>query len=183
MTAMTPSGVRTRSIFRPFGRSQAAITVPTGSARAATTSTPSAIAATRFASSERRSRKAGVSLSPAAAMSSAFACRIAEELSRMAFAAALSAAPSSLQGRQARARAPPRGRDGPCRPSRPADRRHRLGSYPRPTDRRSAQCSSSLATRFRPLWTGREGLARGAHRRPPTIDAGFGKVLAICAWR
>ena len=44
---MTPSGVETRSIFRPFGRSKLASTRPTGSGRSAISSSPRAIASTR----------------------------------------------------------------------------------------------------------------------------------------
>ena len=57
---MTPSGVATRSKSSPFGVVQWASTRPTGSARPAIASTPSAIASTRASSRTRRSRKAGV---------------------------------------------------------------------------------------------------------------------------
>src|SRR5436853_1048471 len=45
-------------IFMPFGRVHDSVTLPTGSGSARTTSTPSAIAATRLSSSASRSRKA-----------------------------------------------------------------------------------------------------------------------------
>ncbi len=47
MMPITPSGTRTREISRPFGRVQRAITWPTGSASAAISRKPRAIAATR----------------------------------------------------------------------------------------------------------------------------------------
>ena len=60
MTPMTPSGVATRSIRRPFGRSKVASMRPTGSGRAATSSRPRAIASMRASSSVSRSMKAAL---------------------------------------------------------------------------------------------------------------------------
>ena len=95
MTPMTPSGVRTRSMWRPFGRSHSAITSPTGSFRAAIARMPSAIARMRSGVSFRRSISA--SESPASAplpMSSALASRIA--VSRASIASAIARRAASL---------------------------------------------------------------------------------------
>ena len=52
---ITPSGTRTREILSPFGRSQDAIALPTGSGRAAISSSPRAMASTRASVSVSRS--------------------------------------------------------------------------------------------------------------------------------
>ena len=57
ITPMTPSGVATRSKRRPLGRVHSASTRPTGSGRAATSATASAMASRRFSSRARRSMK------------------------------------------------------------------------------------------------------------------------------
>ena len=66
ITPMTPSGVATRSMTRPFGRSKVASTRPTGSGRAAMLSTAAAIASTRRgpAPGGRGRRRSGLALSP-----------------------------------------------------------------------------------------------------------------------
>ena len=61
ITAMTPSGTRTRSMVMPFGRCQLSVTTPTGSAIARTVAMPSAIASMRAGVSVRRSMKAELS--------------------------------------------------------------------------------------------------------------------------
>src|SRR5450631_2293188 len=77
MTPMTPSGVATRSITSPFGRSNRARMRPTGSARAAMSSSPLAMASTHGLSSAKRSRKAlAVPFALAAAMSRSLAARM-----------------------------------------------------------------------------------------------------------
>ena len=92
MTPTTPSGVATRSIRRPLGRTKVASTRPTGSGSRATSSTPLAIASMRVGSSASRSRKAGLRpFAPASARSSALATRISADRSRKARAAAASA--------------------------------------------------------------------------------------------
>src|SRR5690554_1852833 len=90
---MTPSGVRTRSMARPLGRSHAAITLPTGSSSRAISRMPAAIAAIRFSSSIRRSSRAEDR--PAAlpaSMSRALASRMSPVLASSASAIAKSAA-------------------------------------------------------------------------------------------
>ena len=105
---MTPSGTRTRSIVMPFGRVQLSVTAPTGSARSRTVSMPSAIAATRLPSSDRRSRKADVAPDAfASATSSALAARMPASLSRIAFAIAASALSRWAAGLSASVRAAP----------------------------------------------------------------------------
>ena len=90
----------------PFGRVQLSITAPTGSARSRTTAMPSAIAATRFASSERRSRNAGVvPFCFASATSSALAARMPASLARIVCAMAFSALSRCAAGLSASARA------------------------------------------------------------------------------
>ncbi|EGE58311.1 hypothetical protein RHECNPAF_33400116 [Rhizobium etli CNPAF512] len=92
MTPITPSGVRTRSIFRPFGRSQAAMTSPTGSARAAMARIPSAISAMRLSLRVSRSMKeASISLPSTSFRSLAFSARIWALLARIASAMAFNA--------------------------------------------------------------------------------------------
>src|ERR1700756_1851865 len=58
MIAITPIGTRTCEISRPLGRRHFAITSPTGSGRAATSSTPRAIASIRASLSVSRSTNA-----------------------------------------------------------------------------------------------------------------------------
>lgn len=107
----TPSGVATRSIFKPLGRSKVARTRPTGSGRAAMSSRPRAIASTRPASSSRRSRKEGaMPRASAAATSRALAARISSVRARMAAAAAASALSLTGVGASARAAAALRAR-------------------------------------------------------------------------
>src|SRR5581483_6577624 len=104
MMPTTPSGTRTRVMARPLGRFQRAVTSPTGSGRAAISSSPLAMASMRLASRVRRSRKAGVGRpSRAAARSRALASRMAAVCARSSRAAALSAA--SLASVEARASA------------------------------------------------------------------------------
>src|SRR5579875_89163 len=77
MTPTTPSGTRTRSTRRPFGRTHPSSTSPTGSPSAATHRSPSAISSMRASSSARRS--IAVAPSPpvrARSMSAAFASRM-----------------------------------------------------------------------------------------------------------
>src|SRR5262249_47683710 len=78
MMPTTPIGTRTRSMVMPFGRVQRSVTAPTGSARARTTSRPSAMAAMRRSSSARRSTKAAVA---PAAFASATSLALAARLS------------------------------------------------------------------------------------------------------
>ena len=66
ITPTTPSGTRTRSMVRPFGRCQLSVTMPTGSAMPRTTATPSAMPSTRAGVSVRRSMKEEVALPDAA---------------------------------------------------------------------------------------------------------------------
>src|ERR1700730_6627566 len=88
MTPITPSGVATRSIESPFGRSNRASTRPTGSGRAAMASRPLAMASTRERSRASRSRKAGVvPLALADAMSFPLAARMSLSLARIVAAA------------------------------------------------------------------------------------------------
>jgi hypothetical protein len=92
MTPITPSGVRTRSIFSPFGRSQAAMTSPTGSLSAAMVRIPSAISTTRFSVSVNRSiEEASISVPSTAFRSLAFSARMSPMLATMASAMASSA--------------------------------------------------------------------------------------------
>src|SRR5260221_557310 len=87
MMPTTPIGTRTRSMVMPFGRVQRSATTPTGSARARTTSRPSAMAAMRRSSSARRSRKAAVAPAAfASATSLALAARISARRARIAAA-------------------------------------------------------------------------------------------------
>src|SRR5690606_6341475 len=89
ITPMTPSGVRTRSIFRPLGRSHAAWTWLIVAGVAAIWRTPSAMAPMRSGVSFRRSRKEPASLACVAfSMSIAFAARIAFSSATMASAMA-----------------------------------------------------------------------------------------------
>ena len=93
ITPMTPSGVATRSIFRPFGRSNRASTRPTGSGSSAMLSTASAMASRRSEFRTRRSMNAPLCpLSRASARSSALAARIARSCARMQMAMARRAA-------------------------------------------------------------------------------------------
>ncbi len=92
ITAMTPSGTRTRSMVMPFGRCQLSVTTPTGSAIARTVAMPSAMASMRAGVSVRRSMKA--ELAPVArtsATSSALAARITGACLRIAPSMASSA--------------------------------------------------------------------------------------------
>ena len=92
MTPTTPSGVDTRSIRRPLGRSNVASVRPTGSASAATSSTPRAIASMRSALSVKRSTNDAARLLVAAsARSLALAARISGARSRKSRAADISA--------------------------------------------------------------------------------------------
>ena len=92
MIPMTPIGTETRWIRSPLGRSHSPSRRPSGSSRAATCSTPAAIAPTRPGSRARRSSRAPLSPdSRAAAISAALASRIAASSSRMAAAATRSA--------------------------------------------------------------------------------------------
>src|SRR5581483_1396530 len=92
MMPMTPSGTRTRSILRPLGRVQLAITSPMGSGSAAMSSSPLAMASTRLASRLRRSRNAAVGRpSRAAARSRSLASSSAAVCARISAAAARSA--------------------------------------------------------------------------------------------
>src|SRR6516164_7166579 len=92
MMPTTPIGTRTRSIVMPFGRVQRSVTAPTGSARARTTSRPSAMAAMRRSSSARRSTKAAVAPAAfASATSLALAARMSARRARIAAAIAASA--------------------------------------------------------------------------------------------
>ena len=112
ITPITPSGVATRSKSSPFGVVQWASTRPTGSARPATASTPSAIAVTRASSRTRRSRKAGVwPAARACATSCALAARM-RGAARRSSAAMARKAPSFC----AAGRAPERGRPHGPRP-------------------------------------------------------------------
>src|SRR6478735_12377818 len=92
ITAMTPSGTRTRSIVMPLGRCQLSVTLPTGSAIPRTVATPLAISSIRAGVSVSRSMKAEVA-PPArtSATSSALAARIAGAWLRIARAIASSA--------------------------------------------------------------------------------------------
>src|SRR5258706_276849 len=80
MVRTTPIGTRTWAISRPFGRRQALIVSPTGSGRAAISSSPRAIASMRSGVSVRRSRKAA--LSPAARVRSTSARLASSNASR-----------------------------------------------------------------------------------------------------
>ena len=60
ITAITPSGTRTRSITIPFGRCQLSVTTPTGSGMSRTVAMPSAMASMRAGVSVSRSMKAPV---------------------------------------------------------------------------------------------------------------------------
>ncbi len=111
MMPITPSGTRTREIFRPLGRSQLARTSPTGSGRSAICSSPAAMASIRLASSFRRSiSDAAMFRASAAAISSALAANRLSVWSLRAAAAAcsalflrsLSACPSSCTAARAR---------------------------------------------------------------------------------
>src|SRR6185312_6000750 len=92
MMPITPMGVAMREMSRPLGRVQRESSRPTGSGRAATSSTPLAIASMRFSSSARRSSIE--TLRPFAlafARSSALAARISFMRARSALAAACNA--------------------------------------------------------------------------------------------
>src|SRR5258706_15231568 len=92
MMPITPMGVDTRNMSRPFGRRQRASSRPTGSGRLATSATAWAVASTRLASNFRRSISAGVRLRAAPPfMSSSLAARICSCAARIASAAASSA--------------------------------------------------------------------------------------------
>src|SRR5579883_1713091 len=106
MTPTTPSGVATRSMTRPFGRSNRARTQPTGSGKAAISSSPRAIASMRFSSSISRSRKAEATpRALAAATSRALAARMSAALPRSDPAAATRARSFCARGALARTRA------------------------------------------------------------------------------
>ena len=93
MTPITPSGVRTRSMCSPFGRSHSAMMVPTGSGSSAMARMPSHMPRTRSSLSSSRSRKAPeMPFSRAVAMSMALALRMAARLSQRLSAMAISAA-------------------------------------------------------------------------------------------
>ena len=95
----------------PLGRVHNSVTVPTGSLSARTTSMPSAIASTRSASSESRSRKAPVTpAARASATSSALAARIAAVCARTAAAISCKARFFCSVGASARIRAAARAR-------------------------------------------------------------------------
>ena len=92
MTAMTPSGTRTRSMVMPFGRCQLSVMLPIGSGIFRTVATPSAIASMRASVRVRRSMKADVApLARTSATSSALAARIAAAWLRIARSIASSA--------------------------------------------------------------------------------------------
>src|SRR5439155_13281555 len=92
MIPMTPSGTRTRAMWRPLGRVQRAGVVPIGSGNAAISSSPLAIAATRWGSRASRSIIAPPSWARFAAATSAWlAARMPAASARMASAAAPSA--------------------------------------------------------------------------------------------
>ena len=77
MMATTPMGTESLRMVRPLGRSTVRRTLPTGSGRAATWRTPSAMAATRSSVSASRSSITSLMLPLAAAMSSPLAARMA----------------------------------------------------------------------------------------------------------
>ena len=93
MMAMTPMGTATRRMTRPLGRLTSRRTWPTGSGRAATCRTPSAIPAIRPSVRASRSsitsltcpRAASISCALAARMAAAFRSRASAMASRAAF--------------------------------------------------------------------------------------------------
>src|SRR5690554_4709310 len=88
ITPITPSGVRTRSICSPLGRSHSAMMVPTGSGSSAMVVTASMMPSMRASVSSSRSRKAAeMPLAWAVAMSFALAARIFLRCALMAPAA------------------------------------------------------------------------------------------------
>src|SRR5690606_10918119 len=90
---MTPSGVRTRSMCSPLGRSHSAMMLPTGSGSSGMARSASAIPSSRASVSSRRSWKAAVMpLVLALSMSMALAARISLRRSRTAKAAPIRAA-------------------------------------------------------------------------------------------
>ena len=92
MMPITPSGMRTRWILKPFGRSHSATVLPIGSASATTSATLRAIDSRRLSSSRNRSSSAPLIFAArAAAMSPALAARICSRRARMARAAAANA--------------------------------------------------------------------------------------------
>src|SRR5947209_1171608 len=105
MIATTPSGTRTFSMAKPFGRVQPAVTSPTGSGRAATWRRPSAIASTRARDSRRRSTTVGVvPAASARATSAALAASTSLVWETRTSAAASSAASFAADGAGARIR-------------------------------------------------------------------------------
>src|SRR5207245_1121888 len=106
MMPTTPIGTRTRSMVMLFGRVQRSVTAPTGSARARTTSRPSAMAVIRRSSSARRSTKAAVAPAAfASATSLALAARMSAWRARIAAAIAASALSFCAVGASASTRA------------------------------------------------------------------------------
>src|SRR5690606_29896642 len=109
ITPITPSGVRTRSIWRPLGRSHSAVTAPTGSGSSAMMRTASTMPSMRASVSSRRSRNAlEIPLTSAASMSLALAARMALRWALIAPAATESAVCFCCGVAMARALAPMR---------------------------------------------------------------------------
>ena len=174
---MTPIGTDTRRMRSPLGRSHSPRRRPSGSSRAATCSTPTAIASTRPGSRARRSRSA--LLRPdasAAAMSLPFASRIAASSQRIAAAAASSArrlASAELAASTraaARASAPSAAISAAmsCSVSRlrAASAMLTVLAPRRARDRRGGSSRRGHGSRGSALFHGICGRRYGAHRRP-----------------